>query len=268
MLVDNVLARRVLQTLAVLLVLGLFVVPFVTILVGSFATSWSGMLPSGATLTHYTTVLTESVTSATITASVVTAVVATALALVLGTSAAVLSREHPRVRAVCDVLFLLPAAIPSVTVGLSVLVAFSRPPFLWNGTPWIVLLAHTVLVTSLAYQPVAAAVRRLDPACEEAAAVLGASPGRVLRTVTLPRLKPALLSAASLAVALSMGELTATLMVAPADWRTMPTQIFSFTSRGIRLYDGAALAVVLMAITLVVLLVMRAAAQRAADVDR
>jgi 2-aminoethylphosphonate transport system permease protein len=47
------------------------------------------------------------------------------------------------------------------------------------------------------------------------------------------------------------------MMVAPPTWRTMPLQIFSFTSRGIRLYEGAALALVLMAVTLIALLVLQ-----------
>ncbi len=75
--------------------------------------------------------------------------------------------------------------------------------------------------------------------------------------MTLPELRPALAGAAALCVAMSMGELTASTMVAPPTWRTLPLQIFSFTSRGIRLYEGAALAVVLMGITLLVLLVLQ-----------
>jgi 2-aminoethylphosphonate transport system permease protein len=266
-LVENRAARRTVQLLAILVVLGVFVIPFGTILLGSFATAWSSIFPAGLTPEHYAAIFTDPETSVTIVASIVTAASATAIALVTGTTTALATRFHPRLRAITDGLLLLPSAIPSVAIGLSVLMAFSRPPFLWNGSPWIVILAHSILITAAAYQPVSAAVRRLDPGCEEAAAVLGSHPARILTRVTLPRLKPALLSAASLAVALSMGELTATLMVAPAGWRTMPMQIFSLTSRGIRLYDGAALAVVLMAITLVVLLVMRRLARRTADLS-
>lgn len=75
---------------------------------------------------------------------------------------------------------MLPVAVPSVVVGLAILVAFSKPPMLLNGTRWIVVLAHTVLVTAFAHQSVSAALARLDPAYEQAAASLGARPSYVL----------------------------------------------------------------------------------------
>jgi 2-aminoethylphosphonate transport system permease protein len=60
-----------------------------------------------------------------------------------------------------SVAFLLPIAVPSVSVGLGLLVAFSRPPLLLNGTPVIVLIAHVVLVTAFAYGSVSAGLAGL-----------------------------------------------------------------------------------------------------------
>ncbi|NEE20436.1 ABC transporter permease subunit, partial [Streptomyces sp. SID7499] len=102
------------------------------------------------------------------------------------------------------------------------------------------------------YQSVSAAERRLDPMYEQAAAGLGASPARVLWRIRLPLLLPSLTSAAGLCFALSMGELSATMMLYPPDWTPLPVQIFAATDRG-SLFTGAALAVVLMTTTLLVL---------------
>lgn len=148
---------------------------------------------------------------------------------------------------------MLPVAVPSVVVGLAVLVAFSKPPMLLNGTRWIVILAHTVLVTAFAYQSVSAATVRLDPMYEQAAASLGARPSYVLWRIKLPLLLPSLTAAAGLCFALSMGELSATMMLYPPDWTPLPVQIFAATDRG-SLFTGAAVAVVLMGTTLLVLL--------------
>ncbi len=68
----------------------------------------------------------------------------------------------------------------------------------------------------------------------------------------LPLLLPSLTSAAGLCFALSMGELSATMMLYPPDWTPLPVQIFAATDRG-SLFTGAALAVVLMTTTLLVL---------------
>jgi 2-aminoethylphosphonate transport system permease protein len=86
---------------------------------------------------------------------------------------------------------------------------------------------------------------------------------RVLTRITLPLLLPALGGAAGLAVALSMGELGATIMVYPATWKTLPITIFAATDRG-QVLDAAASTTLLVAVTLVVLLILGQARGRAA----
>ncbi|WP_431044220.1 ABC transporter permease [Streptomyces sp. P1-3] len=240
-----------------LLFLPLFAMPLLVVVAASFATNWSGAFPSGATTRHYDAALRGDSLQA-LTTSLVTALTASVLALAGGTwaalsAAALRGRGGRRCRRILDTLFMLPVAVPSVVVGLAVLVAFSKPPMLLNGTRWIVILAHAVLVTAFAYQSVSAAVTRLDPAYEQAAASLGARPGYVLWRVRLPLLLPSLSAAAGLCFALSMGELSATMMLYPPDWVPLPVQIFAATDRG-SLFTGSAVAVVLMATTLLVLL--------------
>nr|WP_202521239.1 ABC transporter permease subunit [Streptomyces sp. SID5614] len=235
-----------------LLFVPLFAVPLLVILAASLATHWSGAFPSGPTVERYAAATSGDSLQA-LTTSLVTALAASVLALTLGGWAALAAASlRTRGKRLLDALFILPVAVPSVVVGLAVLVAYSQPPVLFNGTRWIVILAHTVLVTAFAYQSVAAAVRRLDPMYEQAAAGLGASPARVLWRVKLPLLLPSLTSAVGLCFALSMGELSATMMLYPPDWTPLPVQIFAATDRG-SLFTGAALAVVLMASTLLVL---------------
>ena len=262
MLVRSRSLRLTVQAVAIAVLLAVFALPFGAVLLGSVASSWSGPLPSGLTLGNFVDVFHESGTLAAVGASLVTAAVSTVIAIGLATSAALGARSLPRLRPVVDAVFLLPVAVPSVAIGLAVLIAFSSGPVPLNGTVWIVLVAHVVLVSAIAHQPIAAAVTRLDRRYEESAAALGAAPLRILATVVLPQLRPAILAAAALCTALSMGELTAVMMVAPPTWRTLPLQVFSLTSRGIHLYEGAALAVVLMGITLVVLLGLGRAARR------
>ncbi|MFC5217397.1 ABC transporter permease [Streptomyces coerulescens] len=252
MLVHSRGARWAVWLLFLVLFLPLFALPLLVVLGASFATNWSGVLPSGFTTGHYTTATRGEALQA-LTTSLVTAAAASLLALVTGTwaalAAAALKKSHRRVM---DALFVLPLAVPSVVVGLAILVAFSEPPFLLNGTRWIVIVAHTVLVTAFAHQSVSAALARLDPAYEQAAASLGARPAYVLRRVRLPLLLPSLTAAAGLCFALSMGELSATMMLYPPDWTPMPVLIYAATDRG-ALFAGSALAVVLMTATLLAL---------------
>ncbi|MFI9806004.1 ABC transporter permease [Streptomyces sp. NPDC052301] len=252
MLVHSRAARWAVWAVFLVLFLPLFALPLLVVLGASFATHWSGMLPSGLTTANYRSATRGEALQA-LTTSLLTATAASLLALTVGTWAALAGAAlRTRYRRVMDALFVLPVAVPSVVVGLSVLVAFSKPPMLLNGTRWIVILAHTVLVTAFAHQSVSAAITRLDPAYEQAAASLGARPSYVLLRVRLPLLLPSLTAAAGLCFALSMGELSATMMLYPPDWTPLPVLIYAATDRG-ALFTGSAVAVVLMAATLLVL---------------
>ncbi|MFE6845172.1 ABC transporter permease [Streptomyces sp. NPDC057686] len=236
-----------------LLFLPLFALPLLVVVAASFSTHWSGAFPSGPTTGNYASAVRGESLQA-LTTSLVTALVASLLALTVGTWAALAAAGlKRRGKRALDALFMLPLAVPSVVVGLAVLVAFSKPPLLLNGTSSIVILAHTILVTAFAHQSVSAAIVRLDPAYEQAAASLGARPAYVLWRVKLPLLLPSLTAAAGLCFALSMGELSATMMLYPPDWMPLPVRIFTATDRG-SLFGGSAVAVVLMAATLLVLL--------------
>src|ERR1700689_2910715 len=119
--------------------------------------------------------------------------------------------------------------------------------------PALVIIAHSVLVSAFAFGNVSAGLSRLTPDYEEVASCLGARPGYRLLHVTLPLVAPYLLAAFGLSFALSMGELGATVMVYPPGWVTMPVAIFGLTDRG-DIFSGAALTMILVAVTLALLI--------------
>ena len=235
-----------------LLILAVYAAPLAIIALASLAGQWNGALPSHLGLSSYAQVVNGSPGDA-LRVSLITGGVASALALVVGSWAALALRTmRPAPRRLLDALFFVPSAVPSVSVGLGLLVAFSRPPVLLNGTVLIVLIAHLVLVSAFTYGNVSAGLARLPPDYEQVAESLGARPFYRLRRVTLPLLAPYLIAAFSLSFALSMGELGATVMVYPPGWVTMPVVIFALTDRG-DVFQGAALTMLLAASTLSVL---------------
>ena len=263
MLVWSRRGRALLWAALALLVGVIYVAPLGVIVLASLAGQWNGALPRALTLAHYAQVLHGDV-AAELRVSLVTGAVASTVALLLGTWAALALRAvAPAPRRLLDVLFFVPSAVPSVSVGLGLLVAFSQPPLLLNGTVAIVLAAHLVMVSAFTYGSVSAGLARLAPQYEEVAASLGARPAYRLRHVTLPLIGPYLVAAASLSFALSMGELGATSMVYPPGWVTLPVGIFALTDRG-DLFEAAALTVLLAVSTLVVLLGLSLASGRVA----
>jgi len=229
-----------------------YAVPMGLMALASVAGEWNDVLPSKLTLAHYGHALAGEAAEQ-LRASVLTGACASLVALLLGTWAALALRGIvPRYRRLLDMLFFVPSAVPSVSVGLGLLVAFSRPPVLLNGTIWIVLIAHLVLVSAFTFGNVSAGLARITPDVEQVAESLGAQPFYRLRRVTLPLLMPYLIGAFSLSFALSMGELGATVMVYPPGWVTLPVGIFALTDRG-AVFDAAALTIVLASMTLAVL---------------
>jgi 2-aminoethylphosphonate transport system permease protein len=240
-----------------------FVAPLATVVLAGLAGSWNGALPSNLGFGHLSGALSGE-NLASLAVSLQTAVIAGGLALVLGTWAAISARAAPGwLRRLTDAVFHLPIAVPSVAIGLGLLITFNSRPLLLGGTRWIVILAHAVLVLAFAFSAVSAALDCLDPAYRQAAESLGAGPARVLVRITLPLLMPALGAAAGLAVALSMGELGATVMVYPATWKTLPVTIFGLTDRG-QAFQAAACTTALLLVTLLALLVLGRIRVRAA----
>ncbi|UDL94147.1 ABC transporter permease subunit [Lichenihabitans sp. PAMC28606] len=253
MLVWSRSGRIVIWILAALLLGVLFLAPLAVIVVASFSQQWSGVLPTGFTVEHYSDVVSGASRDA-IWASLATGLVASLVALVAGTWAALALRlQGERWGRLLGLLFFVPSAVPSVSVGLGLLVGFSQKPFLLNGTIAIVLIAHFVLVSAFTFGTVSAGLMRLAPDYEQVASSLGARPSYQLIHVTLPLIAPYLVAAFGLSFALSMGELGATVMLYPPGWVTLPVAIFGQTDRG-DIFSGAALTMVLVVTTLALLL--------------
>jgi spermidine/putrescine transport system permease protein len=145
--------------------------------------------------------------------------------LVIGTLAAYgLSRAPARARAILTPLFFLPIALPGLFLGVGLLTMFSEAGVqLSLGT---IMLAHLIYVMPFFFLIARTALDRLDPALEETAASLGASPWLRFRKVTLPQVWPVLIGAAALAFVLSLDETVITLFVTGQDG-TLPVFIYS-----------------------------------------
>ena len=73
----------------------------------------------------------------------------------------------------------------------------------------------------------------LDPALEEAALDLGATPATAFRKVLVPYLMPAIFSGALMSFSLSLDELIVTYFTASAGSRTLPLEIFDRVKKGL-----------------------------------
>lgn len=96
---------------------------------------------------------------------------------------------------------VIPFVLPTVVVGSAFLALLGPQGPLGidlRQTIWAILVAHVFFNYSIVVRTVAAYWERIDPSLLEAAQMLGASRSQVFRRVTLPLLRPAIASAASL----------------------------------------------------------------------
>ncbi len=192
------------------------------------------------------------------------AIFASLTATVLGTLAALALERHGRFRgrSLFTGLVYGPMVMPEVMIGLSLLLLFIGIG-LDRGLVTIVI-AHATFCTGFVAVVVAARLRGLDRSLEEAAADLGASPFRVLTTVTLPLLAPAIAAGALLAFTLSLDDLVIASFVSGPGATTLPMRLYSQVRLGINPEINAASTLLVALVSLVVLAASWLTARRGA----
>jgi thiamine transport system permease protein len=150
-----------------------------------------------------------------------------------------------------DALVMLPLGTSAVIVGLGFLVALDQPPLDLRTSILLIPIAHSLIALPFVVRAIAPVVRSIDPRLREAAAMLGAAPGRTWREVDAPIIARAALVGAAFAFAISLGEFGATLFLARPETITVPVAIERLLSRPGPLAFGQAMALstVLMLVT-------------------
>ncbi len=197
-------------------------------------------------------------------------VTATAAALVLGVPLAMLlARTGGHLRSALRALTTLPMVLPPVVGGVALLLAFGRrglagaPLFDLLGlqipfTTAAAIMAETFVAMPFLVISVEGGLRALEPRYEEAARALGARGWTVFARVTLPLLRPAILSGATLCWARALGEFGATITFAgnlPGTTQTVPLAVY--VALETRPEGAIALSLILLAVSIAVLFGLR-----------
>jgi thiamine transport system permease protein len=233
----------------------LFVAPIASMVYASL----SG--PSGLTLEHYRFLLERQTTGAAfqvrpgtaVRNSLVFGAAALAVALPMGVVVSVLTTRDYRGRKLVDTVAMAPLAVSGIIVGLGLLrgLVFGIELGEWRlavGGALAIVAAHAVVGYPFVVRVVAPELESLDRQLIESARALGAPRARALLDIELPLVWPAVVAGAAFAFALSVGEFTATAVLASGTGQyTMPIAIERFIGR--RLGPATAMGVVLLVVT-------------------
>lgn len=208
---------------------------------GGFSTRWYGALLSDGPL----------IASALVSLRV--ALASAAIATVLGTLAALALDRHGRFRGrgLFTGLVHAPMVMPEVITGLSLLLLFVGIG-LERGALTIVI-AHATYAVGFVAVVVAARLKGLDRSLEEAASDLGAGRARVLLTITLPLILPAVAAGFLLAITLSLDDLVIASFVSGPGATTLPMRLYSQVRLGVNPEVNAASTLLVAGVTAVVL---------------
>jgi len=242
-------------TLYSVLVYAFLLLPLFGIMANAFNTSrYVGATMQGFTLQWFAAAIQNANYMESLRVSITLALVTMGVALVFGTMASLgLTRHQFPGRGLLNAFFLAPLGVPHITLGIGILIFFHAIGL--STTLAGLVIAHTCIALPYVVRLVCANLVGMGTELEEAARNLGAGSFAVLRYVTLPLVKPALISAAMLAFIVSFDEVTITLLIAGARTTTLPVRIFGALDQN---WDMAimALSAIQIFITLAVVLVI------------
>ncbi len=207
-------------------------VPIAILIALSFNTSRLNIVWEGFTLDWYAAVWRDAVLVRSLQNSLLVALVSTVVSVVLGTGGAWLLYRYrfPGMR-LWQTLIFVPMLVPEVIMGVSLLILFVvihlELGFL------TIIISHVTFCFPFVMVAIQARLTGLDPALEEAALDLGATPAVAFRKVLVPYLMPAIVSGAMMSFSLSLDELIVTYFTASAGTRTLPLEIFGRVKKGL-----------------------------------
>ena len=190
------------------------------------------------------------------------AALSTALILPFGLALAwALARREWPGKSVVETLVTLPLVMPPVATGLILLKVLGRRGpvggflhnvlhldvvFTWRG----VVVAIAVMSFPLLVRSARSAFHEVSPRLEQIARTLGAGPGRVFFTITLPLAGRGVIAGTLLAFARALGEFGATILVAgniPGKTSTISLAIYNLVQLG---QDAHAFRLLLVAVVI------------------
>lgn len=211
-------------------------------------TGYLAFPPHGLTLRWFAAALADTRYLDAFVVSLWVALGATLLSLGIGLPAAyALARlDFPGRRAI-ETALLMPLMLPAIVLSIALTLLFSRIGFTAGSLRLVV--AHVVICAPYVVRVTLPVLQRLDPALEEAARNLGASPLATFLLVTLPAIRPGAVAAATLAFIVSFDEIDLAIFLADPRAPTLPVTIYSAIQLGIDPTVGAVSALLVLLAT-------------------
>ena len=226
-----------------------------------------GLAPGNFTWGHYVELFTENIKGiSALKNSVFLAVTSAAICAVLGTMLALsVHRSKSRLRRVVEMIGLLPEMLPGIVLVIGIMLFWNQiyqviP--LYN-TLGIMVLAYVVLFLPYTVQYVTSSLTQVSDSLTAAGRVFGGSPLYILLHITLPLIKPGIVTGFMMTFIIAFRELVTASLIAPPNTLVVSTYIMREFEQG-SVSVGMAMAVLCVLFTTSALLVLNRAVERKA----
>lgn len=137
-----------------------------------------------------------------------------------------LRKTRPAVARLLSLSFMGPLLVPSVIFALAL---YSVIVAVFGVTNLAALMVgHVIITMPYPVRTITAVTEGLDPALEDAAASVGASPFRTFLSVTLPLIKPGVIAGFLFAFITSWNDFSISIFLTPRDLQPLPIKIYEY----------------------------------------
>ena len=163
----------------------------------------------------------------------------------------VIHKVKPKGRGLLEFMAVLPYSLPGIVLAIGCILAWSGAfgINLYN-TIWIILVAYAARYLSYTLKSCSASLQQVHPSLEEASRMCGASRLQSLTDVTMPLIKPAMISSFFLVFLPAMRELTTSVLLVGPKSKTLGVTIYQYRTSG-RIAPASALSVITMVILMI-----------------
>lgn len=249
------------STIYVLLVFAFLYVPMLIVAVYSFNSSNSTGVMDCFSLRWYVELFKDEETIKAFYNTLILAVTSAVTSTVIGTLAALgidkmkKSWRRTSIMTVTDIPMMNPEIVTGVSMML--LFVFIGSFLRINGVLgfWTLFIAHVTFSLPYVILNIMPKLQQINPNLAEAAQDLGCAPGKAIRKVVLPAIKPGIMSGFIMAFTLSLDDFIISYFVSGPKFQTLPIRIYSMTKKRVT-PDMYALSTIIFVVILILLVIV------------
>lgn len=231
----------------------LSIIPQITVIYTSFLKTNRAVFVKGFSFDSYITIFSSLGTS--IKNTYLYGLITIFIIVIVGMFIAYISiRRKNILTSIIDTITMFPYIIPGSVLGITLLLAFNKPPIILSGTAMIIIISLVIRRMPYTLRSSSAILYQISVSMEEASISLGASQVKTFFKITAMMMLPGVMSGAILSWITVINELSSSVILYTGKSRTMAVSIYQEVIRA-SYGTAAALSTILTISTIISLII-------------